>query len=599
MQCIGGWVLSSRLVQLRMLLGLALLSTAPTTAEPARSAWQQNGNLVADSLESQISPLAFAFGTSVLVAWLDSRRAHLPGGTSGSFYDLLGLDGSAAFSGSGMAGTMNREGARNEGTLLAPVADSPNSQFAALCSVGEIPSGGAGLFATLIEGSGTRLWNANSPGLGTVDPLTRCVAASAAGEVVVGASAPEASPRSVRLFRFLTDGTADPAWPIDGLRVGGPGLGDQVLLALVDAGAGRTFVFWATTQLGVPVCLVQLLEITGGPAVGWPSAGVVVASDLKGRDFQACRDGSGGAYCAWVDNSLNFQGLASHIRAQRVSGDPLAPLQWSPIEGVLASSDTAFAVSLDWSASGGLAIAWRNFGFPLLPQSTDVHCTRIRPNGDIAVGFPPGGLPVCQAIGEQSDVVIAATSDSSMVIAWADARSGGAMPRDVFAARVSGDATIQTPAEGLVLSDAPLDQTQLACADDGQGGALVLWHDPQGIDNSSIRAQRLTELGTLLGVGSVQPVTGALRVTLLHSSSSTECRFSLTTDTPSTVLLTLFDPQGRVMRSARHESSGLEEVVRLDLTTNAGGLLDPGIYFLRLELPRDEARAVLHVPVVR
>ena len=170
-------------------------------------------------------------------------------------------------------------------------------------------------------------------------------------------------------------------------------------------------------------------------------------------------DASGGAYIGWVDD--NFRVRVQHVLAAG-SLDPAWPATGFDCgDGDLPRlvPDGAGGVFVAFGSAGGL-LAWR-----------------LLPTGVPAPGWT-SALTVCNAGGFQDQ--LAATSDGGggMLIAWSDTRSAGSA-RDIYVQRVTGSAALAPgwTVNGVSLCTAPGNQSNPAIANDGTGGAVVVWTD--------------------------------------------------------------------------------------------------------------------------
>ena len=105
---------------------------------------------------------------------------------------------------------------------------------------------------------------------------------------------------------------------------------------------------------------------------------------------------------------------------------------------------------------------------------------------------PPGGTPICQAAGAQSNPVAVSDGAGGMIVTWLDARRGVA---DLYAHHLASGAALD-PAWSP--DGNPVTQSGSASVPtifgDGQGGALVVWFDPAA---SAVTAQHVQGSGSL------------------------------------------------------------------------------------------------------
>ena len=141
--------------------------------------------------------------------------------------------------------------------------------------------------------------------------------------------------------------------------------------------------------------------------------------------------------------------------------------------------------------SGGAYVVWEDerSGF-----GKDIYAQRITPSGDVAYGWPADGLVVCDAPGDQSNPVCI-NSDGHLLVAWEDQRSG--TDRGIYAQGIRSHATRYEywPASGLAVCTAPGDQLDPALATDGSGGFWATWEDRRSDPEGDVYAIRFYEVG--------------------------------------------------------------------------------------------------------
>jgi hypothetical protein len=199
---------------------------------------------------------------------------------------------------------------------------------------------------------------------------------------------------------------------------------------------------------------------------------------------EAVGDGAGGVISFWDEYSAGVDNL----RAQRV--DAAGNRLWGD-SGVLVATGSAsevivFEVVSD--GAGGATVAWvdRRGG------TKDVYAQRLDANGNAL--WAPGGVAVCTAAGDQTEVRVASDGSSGAWIVWTDARGGAST--DIYARRVNGAGTPQGVANGLAVCTAAGIQNQPRVAETLRGvlGCTIAWVD-QRSDTGDIYAQRISDAG--------------------------------------------------------------------------------------------------------
>jgi hypothetical protein len=151
--------------------------------------------------------------------------------------------------------------------------------------------------------------------------------------------------------------------------------------------------------------------------------------------------------------------------------------------------------------TGGTILTWTDYpghfgGGPKdSSDSAAVFVQRVTSNGVPLWG--ENGLLLCNAPGEQSFSVLVADGAGGAIIAWRDDRGGNL---DVYAARVGPGGDSLWPACGVALCTNVYAQGNIAIASDGAGGAIVTWEDCRspGDFTSDIYAQRVSAAGQVL-----------------------------------------------------------------------------------------------------
>jgi hypothetical protein len=159
-------------------------------------------------------------------------------------------------------------------------------------------------------------------------------------------------------LRMGSDGARYPGWPVDGLRVtDNSALDGSPDLALDEMGGAYLSWDHYTTALGDRV-MIQHLTGAGTVAMGWPSGGAEVPSDVSSGEMRIVEDRLGGAIVAWhrsdgTIRALRFSAegpVAVQLSLVSVEAEPgLVRLTWftSDATGLLATVERR-ATAGDW-----------------------------------------------------------------------------------------------------------------------------------------------------------------------------------------------------------------------------------------------------------
>ncbi len=145
-------------------------------------------------------------------------------------------------------------------------------------------------------------------------------------------------------LRIGADGSRQPGWPLDGLRVTQNPPFDSFPDLAAD-GLGGMYLAWeweSNAQGFDRRVVVQHLSGDGSVAPGWPANGLFIPTVIQSGNPRMVADGMGGAIVAWED-------ISEHVRALRLAPDGPVPVLVS-----LASAEPhPGLVRLIWYAAAG------------------------------------------------------------------------------------------------------------------------------------------------------------------------------------------------------------------------------------------------------
>ncbi|MBD3181393.1 hypothetical protein GF312_03815 [Candidatus Poribacteria bacterium] len=199
-------------------------------------------------------------------------------------------------------------------------------------------------------------------------------------------------------------------------------------------------------------------------------------------------DGASGAIIVWQD----IASVSSDIYAQRV--DARGEIRWT-IDGVAVCLEkkNQWFPNLVSDGSGGAIIAWwdeRNAN-PNLNSDTDIYAQRI--NGEGQVQWEPGGVPVCTLPRAQLEFNIAADGEGGALIVWHDYRDETWTPY-IYAQRVNKYGEMLWEKDGILVASKDNSQQYPDIASDGYGGAIIVWQDWRD-GKGDVYAQRISAEG--------------------------------------------------------------------------------------------------------
>ncbi len=281
------------------------------------------------------------------------------------------------------------------------------------------------------------------------------------------------------------DAAGEPLWGLDGVAVC-TGASAQYFtgLALVDPEA--VVVVWEDTRSGNSDVYAQKVSLSG--VCLWAANGVPVCTMSGTQQYaRITADGAGGAFIVWADSRTAGN---EDIYAQRLSPDGTG--QWTT-QGVNVSgvSGNQSVPRLASDGLGGLIVVWQDGR----SANSTIYAQRLLSTG--ATMWSGGGVqispytPMYNRISPQ----IVDDGGTGAVIAWC---TNGLGTSTISAQRIDTTGTVQWGAGGVVMFSSGLpaaDNPQIAST--GNGGAIVVWRDMRNY-NYDIYAQRVRSTGDLM-----------------------------------------------------------------------------------------------------
>lgn len=196
---------------------------------------------------------------------------------------------------------------------------------------------------------------------------------------------------------------------------------------IVADSTGGAIICWLDNRNGNANIYAQKISATG--LNQWATNGVSVCSAPFLQGFQQIiSDNTGGAYITWEDRRFGF---GSDIYAQRINTTGLPLWTTDGIE-VCTSSPVQKEPQLCLNNSGNLLITWQD-------DYTNIFAQAITPTGSVL--WTTNGVPVCNAINNQSNPQIISSGQNEVIIAWDDNRS---TVLDIYASKLSSSGTLTT-----------------------------------------------------------------------------------------------------------------------------------------------------------
>lgn len=141
--------------------------------------------------------------------------------------------------------------------------------------------------------------------------------------------------------------------------------------------------------------------------------------------------------------------------------------------------------------SGGAIITWED----KRNSNTDINIYTQRINSFGIVQWTSDGVTICDTIRNQTTPAIADDGSGGAIIVWRDQRDVSLIS-DIFAQRIDASGVVQWTTNGIPICETPESQFSPTIISDGSGGAIIAWNDFQNaIGNSDIYSQKINSSG--------------------------------------------------------------------------------------------------------
>lgn len=323
--------------------------------------------------------------------------------------------------------------------------------------------------------------------------LTPCVLADGAGGMIVAWQDDRHGAATSDLFAARFDAAGNSLW---GTRQICTAVGLQYNAVIIPDGAGGAIIAWNDSRAGNSV---YAQRVDGGGIIQWAFNGVPVCNTgFPAFSVLMVPDGSGGALLGWLD----LRNANMDVFAQRIDGTGAA--LWAA-NGVPVSqaADVQFLTQMVADVSGGAIFVWQDFR-----NGTDNDIFAQRLNSAGAPQWTADGIPIVGGPTNQDTAVAVTDGAGGAIIAWTDLRNGN---KDLFAQRVDGAGTLLWTGGGVAICTAAHEQSNLGAVSDGVGGAILGWLDYRtGAAEADVYAQRVNASGAVQWAANGVAVTTAL-----------------------------------------------------------------------------------------
>ncbi len=289
------------------------------------------------------------------------------------------------------------------------------------------------------------------------------------------------------ITRLAADGARMPGWPELG-RAGqfGTPTAWYYFPRLFAEDTSGVYVAWEDERYyeNVPGgalhgIMVTRLTSDGALAPGWPESGADPCScgafrDQSGTGLFPGAAPEGGVVLTWNDGYS--------IRAQRFLRDGRRAPGW-PTQGVAMGAvpfpHGYWPEQVCTDGGGGVFAAWQDFReSPTDFSRTNIYAAHTLADGRLDPRWPPTGLPVVTAPGEQQFPSLAPDGYGGCFLAWTDVPSQA----QAFVLRLRDDGSVHPgwPAQGALISTRPGYLNEVEMAPDGMGGVFLVFEDSFG-----------------------------------------------------------------------------------------------------------------------
>jgi hypothetical protein len=276
-------------------------------------------------------------------------------------------------------------------------------------------------------------------------------------------------------------------WTPDGIPVC-TAAGSQEFPVIVNDDAGGAIIFWTDSRNGAE-CDVYAQRVDGSGTPQWLPDGIPVCTN-SGYQSAGCAasDGAGGAIVAWSDAPAPAANTS--IYAQRVSST--GSLLWTV--GGDTVSVTAYHERPIFMVSDGLGGAFISFIRMSLCDSPRIQ--HVNSSGEIwRTAINGYENPI--ALDRGSGAGIVGDGQGGIVAGWARENSQ-CITFAVYAQRVDAARNIHWTAGGNPVCTADGRKIDVFLAEDGAGGAILVWEDWRTYPDTAVYAQRVDPSGTTL-----------------------------------------------------------------------------------------------------
>jgi len=222
----------------------------------------------------------------------------------------------------------------------------------------------------------------------------------------------------------------------------------------------------------------------------WGNSGVLINGEIdRQEDIVVINSVGDETIFAWVDFRNE---IAGDIYAQKLDED--GNLMWDP-EGVplCLAEDIQISLNIVTDAEGGAYVIWLDSRYSV---GEDIYGTHILTDGSIATGWDANGSPIVNANGRQNQHTFWDDGEGGAVCVWHDEREPA--NQNLYMQRIDSAGTHLWGENGRILCDAPGIQESGKMTPDGDNGFIISWRDRRQDNGGDIYANRIDLAGNVL-----------------------------------------------------------------------------------------------------
>jgi hypothetical protein len=309
------------------------------------------------------------------------------------------------------------------------------------------------MYAQLVNSSGVRLWNPEGVLVTTGDfdsPAEfRLVPDGAGGAVIIWN---DLRYNNADIFAARVDANGTQLWESNGMAVI-TSSASQAQISVDTDGQGGAIVAWMDNSMpGGTGTNVFIQHLTNSGTLAWGASGMAICDTMGDQNSpKICKDGSGGAFMVWEDkrfdqdNDLYFQHISAsgQIISTAPEGLSVVSLVRRQEEPRLVNTEPGQAI-----------IIWMDSYDDPMNFIYDVYAQKVNSDGQKLWAPQNRGVAVCNEVSNQSQARLYADGIGNAICVWMDQRNGNENLTDnIYAQKINGVGSMGWTNNGVVVCD--------------------------------------------------------------------------------------------------------------------------------------------------